>query len=62
MAHFRSNAMPVLNQGNIVQNLSEAKAKIRKNLREFTQEGSGWRLKRCIALDLGIVQYQPFRG
>ena len=45
-----------------MQNLRKAKAKIRKSLEEFTKEGCGWRLKRCIALDLGIVQYRPFRG
>jgi len=62
MAHFRSDAIPILNQGNIMQNLSGAKAKIMKSLEQFTKEGSGWRLKRCIALHLGIVQYRPFRG
>jgi len=62
MAHFRSDAMPILNQGNIMQNLSGAKAKIMKSLEQFTKEGSGWRLKRCIALHLGIVLYRPFRG
>jgi len=62
MAHFRSDAMPILNQGNIMQNLSGAKAKIMKSLEQFTKEGSGWRLKRCIVLHLGIVQYRPFRG
>ena len=62
IAHFRSNAMPILNQGNVVPNLSQAKTKIMKSLEEFTKEGSGWRLKRCTTLDLGIVQYRPFRG
>jgi len=62
MAHFRSDAMPILNQGNIMQSLSGAKAKVMKSLQQFTKEGSGWRLKRCIALHLGIVQYRPFRG
>jgi len=62
MAHFRSNAMSILNQGNIVPNLNKAKTKIMKSLEEFTKEGSGWRLKRCITLGLGIVQYRPFRG
>ena len=57
MAHFRSDAMPILNQGNILQNLSGAKAKIMKSLEQFTKEGSGWRLKRCIALHLGPVSY-----
>ena len=62
MAHFRSDAMPILNQGNIMQSLSGAKAKIMKSIEQFTKEGSGWRLKRCITLGLGIVQYRPFRG
>jgi len=61
MAHFRSDAIPILNQGNIMQNLSGVKAKIMKSLEQFTKEGSGWRLKRCIALHLGIVQYRPFQ-
>jgi len=33
-----------------------------KRLDEFTNLGSGWRLKRCETLDLGIVLYQPFCG
>jgi len=32
------------------------------SLEEFTNEGSGWRLKRCEDLLLGIARYQPFRG
>jgi len=44
------------------QNLSKATAKITKRLQDFTNEGSGWRLKRCARVDLGIVQYRPFRG
>ena len=62
MAHFRSDAMPILNQGNIMQSLSGAKAKIMKSIEQFTKEGSGWRLKRCITLGLGIVQYRQFCG
>ena len=44
------------------QNLSKATAKITKRLQDFTNEGSGWRLKRCARVDVGIVQYRPFRG
>ena len=61
-AYFRSDALTVVNQGSIAQSLTEAKAKIIKSLEEFTNEGSGWRLKRCVTLDMGIAQYRPFRG
>jgi len=61
-AYFRSEAMPIINQRQVKQNLSKATAKITKRLEEFTNEGSGWRLKRCARVDLGIVQYRPFRG
>ena len=54
--------MSILNQGDIVQNLIEAKAEVLGRLEKFLKEGSGWRLKLCETLDLGIVQYQPFRG
>ena len=60
--YFRSKAMPILNQGDITQNLNEAKAEALGHLEKFLNEGSGWRLKRCETLDLGIVQYRPFRG
>jgi len=45
-----------------VEKLGEARGKITKSLEEFSDEGSGWRLKRCVALDLKIAQYQPFQG
>jgi len=60
--YFRSKAMSILNQGDIAQNLIEAKAEVLGRLEKFLKEGSGWRLKRCETLDLGIVQYQPFCG
>ena len=59
--YFRSKAMSILNQGDIAQNLIEAKAETLGRLEKFLNEGSGWRLKRCETLDLGIVQYHPFR-
>ena len=61
-AYFRSDAAPVLNHGEIQQKYGEAVAKIMRKLEEFTSMGSGWRLKRCTALEMGIAQYQPFRG
>jgi len=38
------------------------KAKILKHLEDFTREGSGWRVKRVVALDNGTARYKPFRG
>jgi len=61
-AYFRSDVLTVVNRGSIAQNLTEAKAQIIKSLEEFTNEGSGWRHKRCVTLDMGIAQYRPFRG
>jgi len=60
-AYFRAEAQPILNPGDIAQKLNEANAKVMKRLDEFTNLGSGWRLRRCETLDLGVVQYQPFR-
>jgi len=59
---FRSNAETILNSGAVMPKLAEARAKIMKSLEQFTNEGSGWRLKRCEDLLLGIVWYKPFRG
>jgi hypothetical protein len=61
-AHFRSFTMPVLNPGDINEKLGEARAKVMSSLDEFTNEGSGWVLKRCIQLDLCLAEYRPFRG
>ena len=61
-AFFRSDATRIVNQGEIVQFRNEAHAKIEKRLQAFTNDGTGWMLNRCERLDLGIVQYQPFRG
>ena len=60
--YFRSKAMSILNQGDIAHNLNEAKAEALGHLEKFLKEGSGWRLKRCETVDLGMVQYRPFRG
>src|SRR5215469_10924765 len=61
-AFFRSDATPVWNLSEIVQKVSKARHKIMESLEQFTNEGSGWRLKRCVALDLKIAQYRPFCG
>jgi len=45
-----------------MQRLADARTKIMNSLEEFTNEGSGWRLKRCEDLLLGIARYQPFLG
>jgi len=60
-AYFRSEAEPILNPCDIAQKLNEANAKVMKRLDEFTNLGSGWRLSRSETLDLGVVQYRPFR-
>jgi len=46
-AYFPSQAQPILNPGDIAQKLNEAKVKVMKRLDEFTNLGSGWRLRRC---------------
>ena len=61
-AHFRSNATPIINSGDISQAINKAGAQILEKIEKFTNGGSGWRLNRCESLDLSIVQYQPFRG
>ena len=61
-AHFRSNATPIINSGDIKQAINKAGAQILDKIEKFTNGGSGWRLNRCESLDLSIVQYQPFRG
>ena len=61
-AYFRSKASPILKPEEIVQKLADDRNQIMKKLENFTNEGSGWRLKRCELLDLHIAQYQPFRG
>lgn len=60
--YFHSGAMPVLNVGHIKEVIAQSHAKILESLEAFTENGSGWTLKRCIALDLGITKYQPFRA
>ena len=62
IAFLRSKVETVLNSGEIMQRLADARTKIINSLEEFTSEGSGWRLKRCEDLLLGIARYQPFRG
>ena len=59
-AYFRNEGKPIINNDD--SNIQVAIDTIQKHLEEFTREGSGWRLKRVVALDLGIARYQPFRG
>ncbi len=40
----------------------EMKDKMRENLSKFQKNGSGWRLKSVIGLDIGIVRFDPLSG
>ncbi len=40
----------------------EMKDKMRENLSKFQKNGSGWRLKSIIGLDIGIVKFDPLSG
>src|SRR5688572_17299519 len=61
-AYFRSKPEPITNAGNIKGVVRATKAEVLKHLESYTKEGSGWRLKRVMALDICIANYQPFRG
>ena len=61
-AYFRTKADAVLNAGETCNSVQATKAKILKHLEGFTREGSGWRVKRVVALDIGTARYKPFRG
>ena len=61
-AYFRTKAYEVLNAGATCKSVQETKAKILKHLEGFTREGSGWRVKRVVALDIGTARYKPIRG
>ena len=58
-AYFRSEATAVLDKDD--GNVQAAIAIILRHLDEYTNERSGWRLKRVVPLDLEIARYQPFR-
>lgn len=53
-AYYRSKAAPITNAGNIRGVVQKAKAKI-------LNEGSRWRVKRNVELNLRIASYKPFR-
>ena len=55
-AYFRSEAKPIINKHD--SDIQDALDSIQKHLEDFTREGSGWRLKRVVVLDLGIARYQ----
>ena len=40
----------------------EMKNKMRENLSKFQKNGSGWRLKSIIGLEIGIVKFNPLSG
>ncbi len=40
----------------------EMKDKTRENLSKFQKNGSGWRLKSIIGLEIGIVKFDPLNG
>jgi ribosome-associated translation inhibitor RaiA len=60
--YFHSGSEPVLHTGEAQERLHAAVNKVMERLESFTNEGSGWRLKRCATLTLKISRYQPFRG
>ena len=41
---------------------NEMKDKMRENLSKFQRNGSGWRLKSVIGLEIGIVKFDPMEG
>lgn len=49
-------------EGDIQPGINRAKAKILRDHEDFIAIGSGWTLKRCVAIDLNITKYQPYRG
>jgi hypothetical protein len=59
---FHSGSKPILHTNEVQVRLHGAVNKIMERLEGFTNEGSGWRLKRCTTLTLQISRYQPFRG
>jgi ribosome-associated translation inhibitor RaiA len=60
--YFHSSSEPVLRADEAQERLHAAVNKVNERLETFTNEGSGWRLKRCVTLALKISRYQPFRG
>lgn len=60
-AYFKHKTVPILNHGEIAPKLQEVKHIIMVSLEKFTNIGSGWRLYRCVFLNLNIYGYQPFR-
>ena len=40
----------------------EMKDKMRENLSKFQKNGSGWRLKSIIGLEIGIIKFNPLSG
>src|SRR5688572_31597754 len=61
-AYFRTKANEVLNAGETCKSVQATKAKILKHLEGFTREGSGWRVKRVVTLDIGTARYKPWRA
>jgi hypothetical protein len=59
---FHSGSKPILHTSEVQGRLHGAVNKVMERLEGFTNEGSGWRLKRCTTLTLKISRYQPFRG
>ena len=55
-AYFRSDTTPDLNKDD--SNVQAVIGQLLRHLDEYTNEGSGCRLKRVIAIDLGIARYQ----
>jgi hypothetical protein len=60
--YFHSGSKPILHSSEVKLQLHTAVNKVMERLESFTNEGSGWRLKRCVKLVLPISQYRPFRG
>jgi hypothetical protein len=60
--YFHSGSEPILHSSEVKLRLHAAVNKVMERLEGFTNEGSGWRLKRCEKLVLQLSQYRPFRG
>jgi hypothetical protein len=59
---FHSGTEPILQISEVQVRLHSAVNKIMERLESFTNEGSGWHLRKCTALTLKTSRYQSFHG
>ena len=61
-AHFSNKTTTKLSDDDVSEMYDDASEKILESMAKYQKEGSGWRLKRVLELEIHTTEYNPVGG